>query len=83
MKMFHAISEAGSGNAKEQMKELLKRVGEMQGMADELRNKSIAFQMKLIFSYPVVAATVKLLCDFSVGMLYMFRMLGNMGGGIS
>lgn len=83
MKMFHAISEAGSGNVKEQMKELLKRVGEMQGMADELRNKSIAFQMKMIFSYPVVAATIKLLCDFSIGMLYMFRMLGNMGGGIS
>lgn len=82
MKMLHAISEAGTGNAKIQIHELMKRVNEMQGMADEIRNKNISFQMKMIFSYPVFAATAKLLTDLTVGMLYMFRMIGGMGGNL-
>lgn len=80
MKMLHAISESGTGNAKIQIHELMKRVSEMQGKADEIRNRSISFQMKMIFAYPVIAATIKLLIDLTVGMLYMFRMLGSMGG---
>lgn len=80
MKMLHSISEAGTGNAKVQISDLLKRVNEMKGMADEIRNRSISFQMKMIFAYPVVGATVKLLIDLTIGIFYMFQMLSNMGG---
>ncbi len=80
MKMLHAISEAGTGDARIQMHELMKRVSEMQNMADEIKNRNISFRMKMIFSYPVIAATVKLLIDLTVGMFYMFRMLGSLGG---
>lgn len=79
MKMFHAISESGTGNAKVQINNLIQRVNEMQDMADEVRNRKTAFKMKLIFSYPVLGATVKMLIDLTVGMLYMFQMLGSMG----
>lgn len=82
MKMLHSISEAGTGSAKIQIHELMKRVNEMQGMADEIKNKNSAFQMKMIFSYPVLVATAKLMTDLTIGMLYMFRMLGNMGGAL-
>lgn len=82
MKMLHAVSEAGTGNAKIQIHELMKRVNEMQGMADEIKSKNSAFQMKMIFSYPVFTATIKLMTDLTIGMLYMFRMLGNMGGAL-
>ena len=61
---------------------LVKRASEMQAKADEIRNRNISFQMKMIFAYPVIAATVKLLIDLTVGMLYMFRMLGGMGGAL-
>lgn len=82
MKMLHAISEAGTGKAEIQIHELMKRVSEMQAKADEIRNRNISFQMKMIFAYPVIAATIKLLIDLTVGMLYMFRMLGGMGGAL-
>jgi hypothetical protein len=36
----------------------------------------------MIFSYPVIAATVKLLIDLTVGMIMMFHMLGSMGGAV-
>lgn len=80
MKMLHAFSENGTGNVGSQMNHLLERVAQMQDMADEIRNESTAFRMKLIFSYPVVAATVKLLADLSVGMVVMLQMLGSAGG---
>ncbi len=80
MKMLHAFSESGTGNIRVQMNHLLERVVEMQESADEMQNDSIAFRMKLIFSYPVAAATVKLLIDLSVGMIVMMQILGNMGG---
>jgi hypothetical protein len=78
MKMLHSISESGTGNAKEQINNLIKRVNEMQNMADSQRDKQLAFQMRLLFSYPVLGATVKLLVDLTVGMLFMFQLLGNM-----
>lgn len=81
MKMLHAISESGTGNAKAQVNHLIQRVNEMQNMADDIKNQNMAFRMKLIFSYPVLAATVKLLVDLTVGMVYMFQMLGGMGMG--
>lgn len=80
MKMLHAIAESGTGSAKVQIDNLLHRVSEMQDMADQIRSESIAFKMKMIFSYPVLAATVKLLVDLTFGMMFMFSMLGNMGG---
>lgn len=52
----------------------------MQQVSEEMINENIAFRMKLIFSYPVVAATAKLLVDLSVGMVVMLQMLGAIGG---
>lgn len=80
MKMLHAISENGTGDAKVQVENLIARVNEMQTMADAVSDKNIAFKMKMIFSYPVLAATVKLLIDLTLGMVFMFQMLGGMGG---
>lgn len=80
MKMLHAIAENGAGNIRIQMGHLLERVGKMQGMADEIENEKTAFRMKLLFSYPVAAATVKLLTDLTVGMVLMLKMLAVAGG---
>lgn len=80
MRMLHAFSENGTGNLAMQMNQLLARVWQMQEKADELRDSQIAFRMKLMFSYPVIAATGKLLLDLMVGMTVMMRMLGNIGG---
>lgn len=80
MKMLHAISESGTGNAGVQINNLIQRVHEMQDMADNIRNKNIAFKMKMIFSYPVLAATVKLMVDLSIGMLVMFQQFSGIGG---
>lgn len=80
MKMFHAMSESGTGNAKIQVNNLLHRVNEMQDIADRIRDENMAFKVKMIFSYPIIGASVKLLVDLAIGMVYMFQMLGNMGG---
>lgn len=80
MKMLHALSENGTGDVKIQMNHLIQRVNEMQNKADRIRSESAAFRMKMIFSYPVIAATGKLLVDLTVGMVIMFGLLGNMGG---
>lgn len=80
MKMLHAVSEAGTGDVKIQMNHLLKRVNEMQDKADNIRNETAAFRMKMLFSYPVAAATGKLLVDLTTGMVLLFQMLGSMGG---
>ena len=80
MKMLHAFSENGTGNLREQMNRLLERVERMQEAADVIRNDRIAFQMKMIFSYPVLSAIGKLLIDLTVGMAVMLQVLGSMGG---
>ena len=80
MKILHAISESGTGNARVQISNLMERVQHMQEMADDIRAKELAFQMKMLFSYPVIGATLKLLLDLSVGMFYMFSMIGSIGG---
>ena len=80
MKMMHAISETGSGDVRIQMAHFIQRVNEMQSIADQIRNESIALRMKMIFAYPVIAATAKLLVDLTVGMAVMFRLLGSMSG---
>ncbi len=79
MKMMHAISETGSGDVRIQMAHFIQRVNEMQNIADQIRNESIALRMKMIFAYPVIAATAKLLVDLTVGMVVMLRLLGSMG----
>lgn len=80
MKMLHAISESGTGNVSIQIDHLIGRVHEMQNMADDIKSKNLAFRMKLLFSYPVLGATVKLMTDLSIGMLFMFQMISNIGG---
>lgn len=80
MKMLHAVSEMGSGDAKTQINNLIARVNEMQDIAEQIQNEKASFYMKMMFSYPVIAATVKLLTDLTVGMAVMFQMLGSMGG---
>lgn len=80
MKMLHSISESGIGDSDVQISNMLQRVGEMQVMADEKRDESINFKMRMIFSYPVLAATAKLLIDLTIGIVYMMGMLSNMGG---
>lgn len=80
MKMLHAISESGTGDMPVQIHHLLARVQEMQQMADDVKSKNLAFQMKLLFSYPVIAATVKLMADLSIGMVFMMQMIGSIGG---
>lgn len=80
MKMLHAFSENGTGDLSVQMNQLLARVRQMQESADAIRDGKIAFQMKLIFSYPVLAAIIKLLIDLTVGMVLMLQVLGNIGG---
>ncbi|MBR5317208.1 MAG: hypothetical protein IKU39_04880 [Lachnospiraceae bacterium] len=80
MKMLHAISESGTGNAQIQINNLLQRVHEMQNIAEDIRVKEEAFYMKLLFSYPVLAATFKLLVDMTIGILFIFQLLGRVGG---
>lgn len=80
MKMLHAFSENGTGDLHVQMNQLLGRVWQMQEKADEVKDAQIAFQMKLIFAYPVLAATAKLLTDLTVGMAVMMQVLGSIGG---
>lgn len=80
MKMLHAIAESGVGNAQIQIAHMTERVNEMQDIADDLRNQDIAFNMKLIFSYPILAATVKLLIDMTISMGYLMQLLSSMGG---
>ena len=80
MKMLHAISESGTGNAQLQINNLLQRVQEMQNTSEDIRSRSDAFQMRLLFSYPVLGVTLKLLVDMTVGMLYIFQLLSQVGG---
>lgn len=78
--MLHAFSENGTGDLHVQMNQLLGRVWQMQEKADEIKDAQIAFRMKLIFAYPVLAATMKLLIDLTVGMIIMMQVLGSIGG---
>lgn len=80
MKMLHSISEAGVGDAKAQIHNLLGHIQKMQNQADGLINENIAFKMRMIFSYPVFAAAVKMLIDLTVGMFVLFQIMGNIGG---
>lgn len=80
MKMLHAISESGTGNVATQINNLILCVQKMQNIADEINNKNTTLRMQMIFTFPVLAATVKLLIDLTIGMVYMIQLLGGMGG---
>lgn len=80
MKMLHAISVMGVGDVQKQIENIIERVNDMQDIADQKRNEDIKFSMQKIFFYPVGSATIKLLIDMTVGMLFMFKLLGSMGG---
>ena len=80
MKMLYAISESGTGDARVQIQNLLERVQEMRNRTAERRNKSTAFKVKMLYSYPVFGASVKLLGDLIVGMMFLFEMLSEAGG---
>ena len=78
MKMLYSISENGVGDSDQQIKNLIESVNKLQGKADELNNESIAFKMKMIFSYPVLVASLKLLVDMSVGLLVTMQIFGQL-----
>ena len=80
MKMLHAMAESGTGDMRVQMHNLIDRVQRIQNIADEISGKQILFRVKIIFLYPVLAATVKLMVDLSIAMFHMLEILGNMGG---
>lgn len=80
MKMLHSISESGVGDARVQINNLLGHIQKMQNQADCLINENISFQMRMIFSYPVFAAAVKMLVDLTVGIFVLFQIMGNVGG---
>lgn len=80
MKMLHSISESGVGDAKVQINNLLGHIQSMQNQADCLINENISFKMRMIFSYPVFAAAVKMLIDLTVGMFILFQIMGSVGG---
>lgn len=78
MKMLYSISENGVGDSDQQIKNLIESVNKLQGKADELNNESIAFKMKMIFTYPVLVASLKLLVDMTVGLLVTLQILGQL-----
>lgn len=80
MKMLHAISEAGTGDADVQINNLLMRVQEMRNQAEEIKNKNATFKVKLLFWYPIIGGSVKLFADLMVGMAFIFEMLSSVGG---
>ena len=80
MKMLYTISEAGTGDAKVQIHNLLGRVQEMRNRAAERKNEQASFKVRMLYSYPVFGASVKLLGDLLVGMMFLFEMLSEAGG---
>lgn len=77
MKMLYSISENGVGNSDQQIKNLIDSVNKLQSKADELNNESIAFKMKMIFSYPVAFASLKLMLDMTVGLFFILQVLSQ------
>lgn len=80
MKMLHSISESGIGDAETQITNLLGQINKMQDQADNLVNENTAFKMRMIFSYPVGAAAIKMLVDMTIGMFVLFQIMGSVGG---
>ena len=80
MKMLYAISESGTGDRKVQIQNLLVQVQEMRNHAAEIKNENSAFKVQMLYLYPIIGASVKMLGDLVVGMAFLLEMLSNMGG---
>jgi hypothetical protein len=80
MKMLYAISESGTGDARVQIQNLLTQMQEMQSHAAELKNENSVFKVQILYRYPIMGASVKMLGDLVVGMAFLLEMLSNMGG---
>lgn len=77
MKMLYSISESGSGNADVQIENLMRHLHQFQEKEADMRNKDIVFKMHMLFFYPVVGTSVKLMVDMTVGTLLVFQLFGS------
>ena len=77
MKMLYSISVSGTGNAGEQIANLIGHVHRMQEKEAELQNEEISFKMHMICAYPVVGTSGKLLVDMLMGTLLIFQLFQN------
>lgn len=74
MKMLYSMSASGTGNAGEQIANLVAHVHKMQEKEAGFLNEEIGFKMRLICLYPVAATSVKLLVDMLAGTLLIFSL---------
>ena len=72
MKMLYAVSEAGSGNAKVQIENLVRHVQKFQERETEKKNEDISMKTRMICYYPIAATTCKMLVDMTAGTLLLF-----------
>ena len=69
MGMLYAVSIGNSGNAEDQIDELITKNLEMLDIADSERLKDNTAGMYLLFLAPVVTASFKLIVDMAVFLL--------------
>lgn len=69
MSMLYSLSVGNSGNAEQQVSELIVKNQEMLDVAEEERMKNKNSGMYLLFLAPVLTASVKLVVDMAVFML--------------
>ena len=69
MGMLYAVSIGNSGNAEDQIDELITKNLEMLDIADSERLKDNTAGMYLLFLAPVVTASFKLIMDMAVFLL--------------
>lgn len=74
MKMLYAVSEAGSGNVKEQIGNLVRHIQKFQEREMAKKNESISMKARAVCYYPVVATTLKMLVDMTAGTLLLFSL---------
>jgi hypothetical protein len=69
MSMLYSLSIGNSGNAKQQLAELIEKNQQMLDVAEAARMKDKNSGMYLLFLAPVVTASLKLVVDMAVFML--------------
>ena len=72
MSMLYSLSVGNSGNAEQQVSELIVKNQEMLDVAEEERMKNKNSGMYLLFLAPVITASVKLVVDMAIFMLTFF-----------
>lgn len=77
MRMLYTLSEIGSGDSQEQMKNLIGNNSEIIAYAEKIRNSREMGRMKLIFSMPVLSGSAKMLIDLTTILLYVLPSLTN------